>query len=191
MLVFAFCSASASGLFLRFIPLALMCDCPNGHSKIATARRKPLLSRLISNNESFFLKNTRVGQLLRERSPRMNWREQMEDEIELKVWRLAQQTSDPVAFVRLVEEAVGSFKRDPGFDPTVRLHASWIGSENIRVLRDVLKRHDIYAGQAEGYVELRSRLKMHLRHHLQWHLVKSGLATDEMKEDQLEKDLGL
>jgi hypothetical protein len=115
----------------------------------------------------------------------------MEQDLELNVWRLAQQACDTAAFVLLVYEAVRTFKREPGFDPTVRLHASWIGSENIRVLRDVLKRHDIYAGQAEGYVELRSRLKMHLRHHLQWHLVKSGLATDEMKEDQLEKDLGL
>lgn len=121
----------------------------------------------------------------------MNWREQMEQELELNVWRLAQQTSDPVAFVRLVEEAVGSFKRDPGFDPIVRLHASGIGSENIRVLRDVLKRRDIYSGPTAGCVEIRSRLNMHLRHHLQWHLMEAGLATDEMKDDYLGRDLGL
>lgn len=121
----------------------------------------------------------------------MNWREQMEDEIELKVWRLAQQTSDSVAFVRLVEEAVGSFKRDPGFDPIVRLHASGIGVDGIRVLRDVLKRRDIYAGPTAGYVELRSRLNMHLRDQLQLHLMGSGQATDEMKDDQLGRDLGL
>lgn len=74
----------------------------------------------------------------------------MEQDLELNVWRLAQQACGTAAFVLLVDEAVRSFKREPGFDPTVRLHASWIGSENIRVLRDVLKRHDIYAGQAEG-----------------------------------------
>lgn len=121
----------------------------------------------------------------------MNWREQMEDELEIKVWRSAQQACDASAFVRLVEEAVGSFKRDPGFDPSVRLHASGIGTEGVRVLRDVLKRRDIYADPTAGYVEIRSRLKMHLRRHLQWHLIETGLATDEMKDDYLGRDLGL
>ena len=115
----------------------------------------------------------------------------MENELEFKVWRSAQQACDAGAFVRLIEAAVSSFKREPGFDPIERLHASWIGSENIRVLRDVLKRYDIYSGQAEGYVELRSRLKVHLRGHLQLHLMEAGQATEEMKADQLGRDLGL
>ena len=121
----------------------------------------------------------------------MNWREQMEDELEIKVWRSAQQACDAPAFVRLVEAAVGSFKRDPGFDPSVRLHGAGIGAESIRVLRDVLKRRDIYAGPTADYVELRSRLRMHLRDQLQLHLMGAGQATDEMKDDQLERDLGL
>jgi hypothetical protein len=164
---------------------------PCGHSKIDPLRRKPLLSSLISNNEHFFKKilmsdNFHIG-----RSPYRNWREQMEDELELKVWRLAQQACDAGAFVRLVEAAVGSFKRDPGFDPTVRLHASGIGTEGVRVLLDVLKSRDIYAGPNAGCVELRSRLRMHLRDQLQLHLMGSGQATDEMKDDQLGRDMGL
>jgi hypothetical protein len=121
----------------------------------------------------------------------MNWRGQMVDELEFKVWRSAQQACDTAVFVRLLEEAVGSFKRRPGFDPNVRLHASGIGAESIRVLRDVLKCRDIYAGPNAGYVELRSRLRMHLRDQLQLHLMKVGLATDEVKADQLGRDLGL
>jgi hypothetical protein len=54
VLVFAFCSGSASGLFLRFIPLALMCDCYMGITKSPPSRRKPLLSGLISNNDPIF-----------------------------------------------------------------------------------------------------------------------------------------
>ncbi|MHA6130595.1 hypothetical protein ACX3YD_31280 [Pseudomonas fluorescens group sp. PF-1] len=115
----------------------------------------------------------------------------MGEELEWKVWRLAQQTHDTAAFVRLLEEAVGSFKRAPGFDPSVRMHTSGIGVECIRVLQDVLKRRDIYAGPSADYVELRSRLRMHLRDQLQMHLMKSGQASDEMKEDQLGRDLGL
>lgn len=121
----------------------------------------------------------------------MNRREQMDDELEIKIWRTAQQAYDMAAFVKLVEQAVSSFKRDPGFDPALRLHASAIGVESIRVLRDVLKRHDIYAGPSPDYAELRSRLRLHLRNQLQLHLMKVGLATDEVKADQLGRDLGL
>ncbi|MGE8188353.1 hypothetical protein [Pseudomonas sp. NPDC086278] len=115
----------------------------------------------------------------------------MEDEIEFEVWRSAQQACNKISFARLLEEAVGSFKRDPGFDPIVRLHASGIGVDGIRVLRDVLKRRDIYAGPTADYVELRSRLNMHLRDQLQLHLMGAGQATEEMKADQLSRDLGL
>ncbi|MNY20798.1 hypothetical protein D3C86_1543010 [compost metagenome] len=115
----------------------------------------------------------------------------MKHEIEFKVWRSVQQECGASAFVRIVEEAVGSFKRDPGYDPIVRLHASGIGAEGIRVLRNVLQRRDIYAGPSAGYVELRSRLRMHLRDRLQLHLMGSGHANDEMKDDQLGRDLGL
>ncbi|WP_161600348.1 hypothetical protein [Pseudomonas mandelii] len=53
---FCFCSASASGLFPTIYPADAEVWLPNGHSKIAPVRRKPLLSSLISNNESFFEK---------------------------------------------------------------------------------------------------------------------------------------
>lgn len=115
----------------------------------------------------------------------------MEDEIESQVWRTAQQACSKVSFARLLEEAVASFKRVPGLDPIVRLHTSVIGAESIRVLRDALKRHDIDAGPTESYVELRSRLRMHLRDHLQSHLMNIGFASDAMKADQLDRDLGL
>jgi len=32
---------------------------------------------------------------------------------------------------------------------------------------------------------------MHLRDHLQLHVMKNGFASDEMKADQLDRDLGL
>lgn len=115
----------------------------------------------------------------------------MEDEIESQVWRSAQQACSKVSFARLLEEAVASFKRVPGLDPIVRLHASGIGAESIRVLRDVLERSDNDAGPFASHVELRSRLRMHLRDHLQSHLMKIGLASDAMKADQLERDMGL
>lgn len=118
----------------------------------------------------------------------------MDSELESKVWRSVQQACDIATFAQLIEQAVDSFKRLPGLDPLVRLHASDIGQPGIQVLRDVLRRGAINSGSsghAFGYVELRSRLKEHLRCQLQWHLVKRGLAVDQMKEDQLGRDLGL
>ncbi|MHC8378489.1 hypothetical protein ACYZT3_21555 [Pseudomonas sp. MDT1-16] len=115
----------------------------------------------------------------------------MEQELELEVWRLAQQTCDTAAFVRLIEKAVDSFKRSPGYDPLLRLHISGIGAQSIRVLRDVMTRRDLYAGPSASYIELRSRLKNHLRNQLQFHLVGAGQSTEKMQDDQLGRDLGL
>jgi hypothetical protein len=115
----------------------------------------------------------------------------MEQELESEVWRLAHRACVPAAFVRLIEKAVDSFSRNPGYDPLLRLHASGIGAESIMVLREVLKRRGIYAGPSAGYVELRSRLNMHLRGHLQLHLMEAGQASEEIKADQLGRDLGL
>lgn len=118
----------------------------------------------------------------------------MESELESNVWRTVQQTCDAATFLQLIEQAVDSFKRPPGFDPLVRLHASEIGQPGIRVLQDVLRRRGVDAGlstDVSGYLGLRSRLKEHLRYQLQWYLVERGLAVDELKEDLLGRELGL
>jgi hypothetical protein len=54
-----------------------------------------------------------------------------------------------------------------------------------------MKRHDIYVGTSADYVELRSRLKMHLTHYLQSHLVKPGQANEDMEAGHLGRELGL
>lgn len=118
----------------------------------------------------------------------------MDSELESNVWRAVQQMCDANTFARLIEEAVRSFRRVPGFDPLVRLHASEIGLSSIQVLRDVLRRRGIDHGSlvdAPRYLELRSRLKEHLRCQLQRHLLDTGFATDEMKDEHLCRELGL
>ncbi|TPG73728.1 hypothetical protein EAH74_32665 [Pseudomonas mandelii] len=118
----------------------------------------------------------------------------MHSELESQVWLSVQQTGDATAFEALIQRAVDSFKRHPGFDPLVRLHASDIGPLGIQVLREVLRRrgrHPDSCDDVAGYLELRSRLKDHLRCQLQWYLVKGGHATEEIQEDQLHRDLGL
>ncbi|WP_019579777.1 hypothetical protein [Pseudomonas mandelii] len=115
----------------------------------------------------------------------------MNRDLELNVWRVAQQRFAGSAFLQLIEDAVSHYKRAPGFDPPDRLHASEIGLPGIEVLREVLERHGFDAGPPRSYVEIRSRLRAHLSYQLQWHLVSVGQATDDMKEDQLGRDLGM
>lgn len=118
----------------------------------------------------------------------------MHNELESQVWLSVQQTCDATAFEALILRAVDSFKRHPGFDPLVRLHASDIGPQGIQVLRAVLRQRGLHPESCvdvPGYLELRSRLKDHLRCQLQWYLVRGGHATEEIQEDQLHRDLGL
>jgi hypothetical protein len=115
----------------------------------------------------------------------------MHDELESRVWLSVQAACDKAALAQLIENAVASFQRIPGYDPLVRLHASDIGPLGLQLLRDALKLRSLDTCISDSYVELRYRLKIHLRDQLQWHLVQTGRAVDEMKEDQLAKDLGL
>lgn len=118
----------------------------------------------------------------------------MHGELESQVWLSVQQSCDVTAFEALIQRAVDSFKRHPGFDPLVRLHVSDIGPLGVQVLRAVLRQRGLHPESGidvPGYLELRSRLKDHLRCQLQWYLVKGGHATEEIQEDQLHRDLGL
>ena len=118
----------------------------------------------------------------------------MNRELESEVWLSAQQACDALTFEALIQRAVDSFKRHPGYDPLVRLHASDIGPLCAQVLRAVLRQRGLDPESCidvPGYLELRSRLKDHLRSQLQWYLVKGGHATEVIQEDQLHRDLGL
>lgn len=114
--------------------------------------------------------------------------------LESQVWRSVQQACDVATFKALIQEAVDSFKRPPGLDPLARLHASDIGPLGIQVLSYVLRSRRISSEPTDGlpnYLELRSRLKDHIRCYLQWYLVNGEHVTDEILEDQLDRDLGL
>jgi hypothetical protein len=118
----------------------------------------------------------------------------MQSELESEVWLSVQQTCDAKTFEALIQRIVDSFKRHAGFDPLVRLHASDIGTLGVQVLRAVLRQRGLHPESCidvPGYLELRSRLKDHLRSQLQWYLVKGGHATEVIQEVQLHRDLGL
>jgi len=118
----------------------------------------------------------------------------MHSELESQVWLTVQQVCDAATFEALILRAVDSFKRSPGYDPVLRLYASDIGQSGVQILRDVLHRCGIrfeHSADLPGYLELRSRLKHHIRCQLQQYLVSAGHSTEEMRQDQLARDLGL
>ena len=118
----------------------------------------------------------------------------MHSELESQVWLTAQQVCDAATFEALVLQAVCSFERRPGFDPCLRLDASGIGQFGLQVLRHVMQRRGICpenSADFPGYLELRSRLKDHIRWQLPWYLVESGHSSKEMRQDQRARDLGL
>lgn len=118
----------------------------------------------------------------------------MHSEIESFVWLSVQKVCDAAEFEALIRQVVDRFKRDPGFDPLVRLHVSDIGPFGIEVLGAILRNrghHHENIDGASGYLQLRSRLREHLCNELQGYLVTGGHATEEVQVDLLERDLGL
>lgn len=118
----------------------------------------------------------------------------MQSDLETKVWCLVQETCDTETFTSLVQRAFDTFNRTPGYDPVVRIYGSDVGLQGLLILRDSSLRNGTrlkYCSEAPPYIEVRSRLKAHLRCQLQSYLLQVGRATDEMKEDQLDRDLGL
>jgi len=112
-------------------------------------------------------------------------------ERDLTIWCSVYETCGVAEFVRLVEDALISYKRVPIYDWPTRVTVSELGLPCVQVLQNVVSSRDLYASISENYIEIGSRLTNHLGQHLQWHLVVNDLASDEMKEDQLGIDLGL
>ncbi|WP_397453654.1 hypothetical protein [Pseudomonas sp. NA-150] len=117
----------------------------------------------------------------------------MDIDLENQVWKTATQVYGLTALQHLLEEAIDSFKRPPGLDDRERFYSSNIGALELEVLRRVLgrPRGPTTPSSGDGYVEIRSRLRTHIRRYLQWHLLQSSHASNEMMEDYLSVDLGL
>lgn len=116
----------------------------------------------------------------------------MHSELESVVCLSVQKAYDATAFESLIQRTVDSFKRDPGFDPLVRLHASETGSLGLQLLKAVLRQRGLHLEpcvDVPGCLQLRSRLRDHLRSEFQCYLVEGGHATEEIQEDQLGRDL--
>ena len=109
-----------------------------------------------------------------------------------RIWRKAADVFG-TGLQKLLEEGLNSFKRQPGLDHPMRLHVSYIGTSGMQALRAAMTAHVAAtdAAHSDHYVNVRSRLRTHLRRHLQWELIQSGKSVDEATEDYFAEDLGL
>jgi len=116
----------------------------------------------------------------------------LDNDFEGRIWRKAADVFD-TGLQKLLEEGLNSFKRQPGLDHPMRLHVSHIGTSGMQALRAAMAAHIAVTNSApsDEYVNVRSRLRTHLRRHLQWQLMQSGEFADEAGEDYFAEDLGL
>ena len=116
----------------------------------------------------------------------------LEIDIEGRIWQKACEVFG-ARMQLLLEDALRSFKRQPGLDEPTRLHASQISPFGLQVLGDAMAACHGHANAPgdTGYLNIRSRLRAHLSRHLQWQLMQVLESGDELSEDYLATDLGL
>ena len=109
-----------------------------------------------------------------------------------RIWRKAADVFG-TGLQNLLEEGLNSFKRQPGLDHPMRLHVSNIGTSGMKAFRAAMTGHIAPKDTAQSveYVNVRPRLRTHLRRHLQWELMQSGEFADEVGEAYFAEVLGL
>lgn len=116
------------------------------------------------------------------------------DDIEAAVWSMAQTHYGPDTFRVLVSDALDNFRRTPGLDAPVRLHASTVRADATLMLWALLHSRAWVLSSfddASRFVSLRQGLKVHLLRSIQARLLQDGYADDAIKEDFLGWELGL
>lgn len=116
------------------------------------------------------------------------------DDIESAVWSIAQKHYGPDAFRILVSDALDNFRRTPGLDAPVRLHASSVGADATLMLWALLHSRAWVLSSREDasqFVSLRQGVRVHLLRTIQSRLLEDGCADDAVTEDFLGWELGL
>lgn len=112
--------------------------------------------------------------------------------IEHEVWRLMQQHF-PCEFGDVLEQALASYRRMPGYTPLTRLHREQVGADGIQVLIEALRKrpHSHAEIRTPDYVQLRFSLRAHLCRYLLGHLIHATVAPEPLLEAYLALEVGL
>jgi hypothetical protein len=117
----------------------------------------------------------------------------MDYSLESEIWNEAQATFAGEAFAKVVEHAVSSYRRRPGYASEERLHAADIGKNGVRALLAALRQLD-NSSQCDtvlSYASVRSPLRVHLYDYLQAKLIIAKTSSDVVLEDHFMRGLNL
>lgn len=112
--------------------------------------------------------------------------------MECEVWRRAAEVYGP-ALKEELAELLGSYRRTPGFDRTIRLFQSCLGPDAFAQLCDALqdaRNRALSFHHGDTYLEMRHRLHVHIFRGLQRLIVQHGLSTEVMAADFLAYEIG-
>lgn len=116
----------------------------------------------------------------------------MDSKVEKLVWNMALEVyGDSLSLI--VSEALVGYKRSPGFDELARLYQGTAGYQALSILTEALKRRwpNYRLAHSAEYVELRFRLRSHLREYLLRRLVLDGAGAPVLMDAHFAGDLGV
>ncbi len=117
--------------------------------------------------------------------------ENMKDmDLETSIWRRAAHAYHQT-LAEVIREGLNTYKRSPGIDDSTRLYEAAVGHHAFLLLRGAMLAKYGEHTLGPGYVELRSRLRWHIRTHLLRQLVADGFATTQMRDSLFASDIGL
>jgi hypothetical protein len=116
----------------------------------------------------------------------------MDYSLESTIWKEAQATFHGEAFTEVVELAVISYRRRPGYYGVERIYASDVGQTGLQALRYALRHVDhLPRGELPECVPMRAALRAHIYYFLESQVVRAGVASEMVTEDHLARALDL
>ena len=120
----------------------------------------------------------------------------MDYSLESMIWKEAQATFSGEAFTDVVELAVSSYRRRPGYSGTERVYVSDVGQAALQALRYALRHveHVDHLPRDEplpGCISVRAALRAHIYYFLESQVVRAGVASEMIMEDHLARALNL
>ncbi|WP_152343443.1 hypothetical protein [Pseudomonas syringae] len=112
-------------------------------------------------------------------------------DLEALIWKQAAHVFG-ANLTQIISAALDVFKREPGLDDLNRMYESVIGRDAFAALAAaMLPGRGEESTPYDGIIEIRSRMRWHLRTHLLRKLVADGVATAQMRDSLFSSDLGL
>ena len=109
--------------------------------------------------------------------------------LECEVWQCAAQSYAQI-LPGIIEEALESYVRPPGYGEMTRLYRAALGDGAFRALQASLRQDWGNGAPEASYLWVRQHKREHLYHRVLQRLVKDQIATGPMRDSLFSLDLG-